>query len=286
MCAGKMWHYGGQAAGAARTRPLPTFSDNPDVWDSYHTLVDDCPASITLDFAIGEHAPLSDRPSLLAVLIHMNEPGEHGLGDGLDPEALRHVEQQLVNAYESKLDALFVGRVRSQGVWQLYFYSAKSQQVEQQASDLLSGFSGWTQELHIKSDPDWAMYFDLLFPDRERLQWIQDRKVCEALLEQGDPLTVPRRVDHFAYFSTSADRQRFIDTLSKDDFEVEEVGFDPQDEELAYTVQMHRTECVELEVIHEVVMRLIVSAAEHDGLYDGWETSVLIPKPESDTLLN
>ena len=265
---------------------MPTFSDNPDAWESYFTTVDDCPASISLDFAVGEHAPLPDRKNMLAVLIHMNEPGEHGLGEGVDPEALRHVEQQVVHAYEQELDVLFVGRVRSQGVWQLYFYGAEDEELERRAAQLLSGFSGWRQELRIKSDPEWELYFELLFPDRERLQWIQDRKVCEALAEQGDPLVVPRRVDHYAYFATSADRQRFIDATSKEHFEVEAVGFDPADEDLAYTVQLHRTECVELESIHEVVMDLVESATEHDGLYDGWETSVLGPESETNQLPN
>ena len=265
---------------------MPTFSDNPDAWETYFTTVDDAPASIALDIAIGEHAPISERSNLLAVLIYMNEPGEHGLGDGVDPEALRHVEQQVVHAYEQELDVLFVGRVRSQGVWQLYFYGIEDDELEQRAAQLLSGFSGWTQELHIKHDPEWELYFQLLFPDRERLQWIQDRKVCEALAEQGDPLVLPRRVDHFAYFATSADRQRFIDASDKEHFEVEEVGFDPEEAELAYTVQLHRTESVELEAIHEVVMGLLISATEHDGLYDGWETSVMAPKSEADPLPN
>ena len=257
---------------------MPTFSDNPDAWETYFTTVDDCPASIALDISVGEHAPLDSKTNLLAVLIYMNEPGEHGLGDGVDPEALRHVEQQVVHAYEQELEVLFVGRVRSQGVWQLYFYGVESDELERRAAQLLSGFSGWKQELHISSDPQWDIYFDLLFPDRERLQWIQDRKVCEALAEQGDPLVIPRRVDHYAFFSTSADRQRFIDASGKEHFEVESVGFDPDEKDMAFTVQLHRTESVELESIHEVVMNLIISATEHDGLYDGWETSVLPAK--------
>lgn len=265
---------------------LPTFSEKPEAWDSYHTLVDDSPASITLDFSVASTAPLTDRSGLLAVLIHMNEPGDHGMGDGQDPEALRHVEQQIVNAYEAKLDALFVGRVRSQGVWQLYFYAPESHEIEKEAVGLLSGFSGWEQELHIKSDPEWEVYYQLLFPDRERLQWIQDRKVCEALAEEGDPLVVPRRVDHFVYFPSSGDRQRFLDAIEKHAFETEEVGFDPDDEELAFTVQIHRTESVELEDIHAVVMKLVTTASEHDGLYDGWETSVMVPKLENDDLPN
>lgn len=265
---------------------MPSFSDNPDAWDSYHTLVDECPAAIALDFSVGESAPLAGRSNLVAVLIHMNDPGEHGMGEGTDSEALRHVEQQIVHAFETQIDALFVGRVRSQGVWQLYFYCAEGDELKDAANDLLSGFSGWKQELHLKSDPEWEVYFELLFPDRERLQWIQDRKVCEALIEQGDPLIIPRRVDHYAYFATAADRQRFIDATAKEDFEVEELGFDSEDQELAYAVQMYRTESVELDTIHEVVMSLIASANEHDGLYDGWETSILTPKTGTNALPN
>ncbi len=273
--------------GERRTRPLlPNFSDNPDDWDSYHTLVDSCPAAIALDFAVGEHAPIAERPGLLAVLIHMNEPGEHGMGDGVDPEALRHVEQQIVYAFEAKIDALFVGRVRSQGVWQLYFYTAETPDIEATATELLSGFSGWKQDIHVRTDPDWEMYFELLFPDRERLQWMRNRKFCEALAAEGDPLVFPRRIDHYAYFATAADRQSFIDAILLDDYEVEELAEDPEENDLGFQVQFFRSDNIELEYIHELVMKLVVLADKFDGMYDDWETTLMVPKIESDSLPN
>lgn len=268
------------------TRLLPNHSDNPDDWDSYHTLVDDCPASIALDFAVGEHAPLAERPGLLAVLIHMNEPGEHGMGEGVDPEALRHVEQQIVYAFEAKLDALFVGRVRSQGVWQLYFYTIESEEIEVKATELLSGFSGWQQDIHVRTDPEWEMYFELLFPDRERLQWMRNRRFCEALAAEGDPLVFPRRIDHYAYFATESDRAAFVEAIKADEYEIEKLAFDEEEGDLAYQVQFYRTDNIELDSIHEVTMKLVVLAAKHDGMYDDWETSILVPISEPDSLPN
>ncbi len=265
---------------------LPTFSDNPDDWDSYHTLVDGAPAAITLDFAVSELAPLADRPGLLAVLIHMNDPGEHGLGDGYDPEALRHVEQQIVYAFEEKIDARFVGRIRSQGVWQLYFYAQEGEEIEKKATQLLSGFSGWEQELHIRTDPEWELYFELLYPRRERLQWIRNRKFCEILAGEGDLLIVPRRVDHYAYFTNAEDRERFIQKVKEEDYDIEELVDDLDEEDFTHRVQFYRTDSIELELIHEEVMKLVELAADFDGIYDDWETSVITSKINEENLPN
>jgi uncharacterized protein (TIGR01619 family) len=264
---------------------LSSFSDSPNDWDTYYTLIDDCPASIALNIDLAQSAPLSGLDRLLAVLVFMNEPGEHGMGDGKDPEILRHVEEQIVRAYEDKLGATFVGRIRGQGAWQLYFYGPDTDSLAPKAAELLSGFSGWEQEVHTRSDSDWSTYFELLFPDRERLQWIQDRRVVEALVRSGDPLVVPRRVDHFAYFSSAEDRKRFVSDVQSEGYEVAELGYD-SDEELGFSVQFFRSETVELEMIHDAVMKLVMTAEEFSGLYDGWETTVMNSQPKRGSLPN
>jgi regulator of RNase E activity RraB len=92
-------------------------------------------------------------------------------------------------------------------------------------------------------------------------------------------------VDHFAYFGAAQDRKNFISRVRKSGFEVAELGYD-SNEDLGYSVQFFRSESVELDEIHDAVMGLVQTAEEFEGLYDGWETSVVSSAPKRDALPN
>lgn len=64
---------------------------------------------------------------------------------------------------------------------------------------------------------------------------------------------------------TPASRSYTIDTTS-DDHET-------------FGAQIFRTDTVELDHIQTVVMKLFKLAEQHDGDYDGWESSVEKPPP-------
>jgi regulator of RNase E activity RraB len=92
-------------------------------------------------------------------------------------------------------------------------------------------------------------------------------------MEHGDPLKRPRRVDHWIYFEVASRRDAFVQAALDDGYEVESAHEDATSER-RFCAQLHRVDSVELEEIHDVVMSLMELAEEHDGEYDGWETSV------------
>ncbi len=169
----------------------------------------------------------------------------------------------------------FVARVRNHASWQVTFYGPSGK------GNVLSSLCQQLAELHSreteageKPDPDWSYYNDFLMPDQERRQWMQDRRVVETLAENGDPLTKPRRVDHWAYFPTGEQRDAYVAAAAAEGFVVQEVSDDAEYDGMAYGSQLHRVDSVQLSDIHDVVMLLHQLAASSGGEYDGWETSV------------
>jgi regulator of RNase E activity RraB len=106
-------------------------------------------------------------------------------------------------------------------------------------------------------------------PNAERMRWMTDRRVVEVLEDRGDIHSTPRRVDHWAYFPTAEARQSFVEAALQADFDLESI-----DDDERCCARVFRTDTVELEHIHAVVMILFELANQHGGDYDGWETSV------------
>jgi hypothetical protein len=121
-------------------------------------------------------------------------------------------------------------------------------------------------------DDRWSYYRDFLYPSHDRLQWIQNRRVVEALSRRGDPLSIERRVDHVVYFDDELGRATFSKEVTALGFDISE-GRPPGDGG-KYGLSVHRLDSVELEHIHDVTLQLTRLARQHGGSYDGWETHV------------
>ncbi|MDB4955723.1 MAG: Zn-dependent protease with chaperone function [Myxococcales bacterium] len=110
--------------------------------------------------------------------------------------------------------------------------------------------------------------------EREHLE--QDKQTIAVLVARGDPLTTPRSVQHWACFNTAQDRARFIAEAKSSGFESEEDDRDPGESD-PFGVILTRTDRVDLESIHAVVMNLVTMANRYSGDYDGWESPVQEP---------
>jgi regulator of RNase E activity RraB len=210
--------------------------------------------------------------TLYWVRISMLDSGVHGMGTAAEAEALRPLEDRLVDA-ATNIELVYVGRLRNDGVWQLTFYGSSNRddalsELAREVRDI-----GRETEVGTMDDADWSYYNGFLRPDRERRQWMQDRRLVDVLEKHGDSLTAARRVDHWAYFRTADARDGFVVDTSQAGFEVEATP-DDADEPFRFGAQVFRTDSVELEEIHDVVMMLIRLVERHEGGYDGWKTSV------------
>jgi hypothetical protein len=241
-------------------------------WDFYPCKVDDAPASIFLDMRYGRGGPPAGADTLYWLAIEMIHSDEHGMGSNVELEALIPVEDRMI-ASASSLGLAYVGRLRNNGRWQLTFYGPAGLEKALKRISTAEDLGGRPADVGTQPDREWSYYRDFLYPNAERRQWMKDRALTHVLAEHGDRAETSRRVDHWIYFASPEKRDAFVVAARAEGFVVEaRDDADHADQPLG--AQLYRTDTVELPHIHDVVMLLVRLAAEHDGDYDGWETSV------------
>ena len=235
-------------------------SEDDDCLEFYPCLVDGEPASIYVNLRF-EHAPPADHDTRYTVAILMRERGEHGIGTEAEAAALDLVEEALM-ARAHGLGVTYVGRLRARGVWEVTFYGPRGHLAPLRT--LATERAGDRRVAAIMNpEPAWTYYRELLLPDAERRQWMDDRRIVQILREHGDRLATPRRVDHLLTFPTATARDAFVAAIA---------GFVVESEGLA--VRVHRTDPVELDHIHDVVMTLVDAATRVGGRYERWVAGI------------
>ena len=240
-------------------------------WESYPCRVDDEPASILLNLAYREQRP-PGHDTLYFAGLEILEPGDHGMGLEPDVKELWRLED-LISAAATTNGFTYVGRVRSQGDWQLAFYavSGKDDELESLVVEAL-GEADRGYRIDSNPDAEWGYFHDFLMPDAERWQWIMNRRVVTNLEKSGDVHTIPRPVDHFIDFQDRSRRDAFLSAARERGFTAEAGTQEEGDDR--HTAQLVRADPVTLGHIHEVVMDIIELAEAHAGDYNGWGAPV------------
>lgn len=241
-----------------------------DRWDFYLCHVEDRAASIAFDEGLFADTPQAARPWLLTVRVPLRSPREDGLPDGSENDVLGPWEDQLEAALADRCDAVYVGRLQTNGARELFFYAPDPGAFESAVDAFAPAPFGYEVDLASDEDPGWRQYREFLFPGPVERRWIQDRHVVDALEEHGDLLDVARPVDHWLYFPDAAQR----DAFARD---AEALGFTctpGEAEDGRASAQLCRADPVRLGHIHGVTSELTRLAAAHDGEYDGWGTRV------------
>jgi uncharacterized protein (TIGR01619 family) len=239
-------------------------------WDFYPCVIEDAPASILLDLRFEREERPAGATTLYRMRVQMLEPEDHGMGSAAETAAINALEEQLV-ARATEGELTYVGRVRAAGLWELVFYGPPERGAVLQAMREL--ITDRRTYLDVRPDAEWGFYTEFLLPDAERRQWMADRRIIDVLREKGDALATPRSVEHWLYFATAEDRDRFTAAAKELGFAIDDT--EERDDAPSFVVQLSRDDSVELDHIHDVVMQLHELAAAHGGDYDGWETPVV-----------
>src|SRR5205814_6517689 len=176
-----------------------------DAFDFYPCLVDGAPATIYLNLRFEHERPVG-ADTRYTIVIRMRDPGPDGAGTAEEADVLNAFEERAIEELAAH-ELVYVGRLRKQGSWDISFYGPPGQ------DDAVRAFAERTDRMavvDVQRDETWRFYVELLFPDAERLQWMDDRRLVQILGEQGDNHATPRRVDHWAYFATAAARDAFV----------------------------------------------------------------------------
>jgi hypothetical protein len=241
-----------------------------DDWDFYPCRIDEYPASIFVNLRYDGQQPPADATTLYRVRLPMREPDDHGMGTPAEATAMNTFEEEVARR-ASEAGLIYVGRIRTRADWELVCYGAPDRSAAIQA--IREVFVGRRTDLDVRPDPDWGYYREILLPDAERRRWMHDRRLTEVLAQEGDSLTTPRRVDHWAHFPTADARDRFVEAATRAGFQLQRAA-ELKAKQLPFGAQVYRVDAVELEHIHDVVMQLVELAAHDGGEYGGWESLV------------
>lgn len=251
-----------------------------DAWEFYICRVEDAPASIFLNLGFEAVAPVAGADTLYVVHIELLDRDEHGMGSSAEADLLRSVEDRITEGAQA-MGLYYVGRMRSRGAWQLVFYGPAgwldALKPTHTTTELLAGRK---VDVRTMPDPDWGFYREYLLPDADSRQWIANRKVVEALQDQGDTLTVPRPVAHWVLFATAAERAAFLSDAEHQGFAVVNLVDDAEGPR-PFGAQLQRVDAVDLDHIHDVAMSLVELARRYAGSYDGWEAPIERPTDEA-----
>ena len=243
-------------------------------WDFYFSNVDGKPGSLYVDLGLKTVAPIADKPNLAWVYVQMNNPREDGFSSQEESEMLFKIEDALVERIASVHDAVYAGRLTSDGNRELYFYLGDTAGYDKTVQNVMSAFPEYRYSPGSKEDAGWGGYLDFLYPAPPQFQSIQNRRVVHQLQQQGDILTKERDVRHWIYFKTEANREEFLAKIKDDNFTVENKTTAEPGGEYPYCLVIKRADKVDWGSVDNYVLYLCGLADETDGEYDGWETSV------------
>jgi hypothetical protein len=186
---------------------IPAHTEN---WAPYRRKVPDAAVqSIIVDLGLREIAPIKERPFCMRIDIIMNSPDKHGM---ISPEEFETLSA-MDDAFESGLavhGVSYAGRVSARGKISVYLYVSDPGRIEGSLSAVMAQFPPYKYEQKVDREDDWNSYFHILYPEPIELQTLHNSMLIGNLRKQGDKLEKARPVDHWIYFSSEADRERFI----------------------------------------------------------------------------
>lgn len=154
------------------------------------------------------------------------------------------------------------------GWCELYFYVKEPKGVEQKVQKVLQD-GKLKYENSIVKDARWDFYHKNLFPSEFEFLLIEGFKIVDELELEGDDITKPREIEHYIFFDTPTQKDRF---LSK----VEKLGYLYKDEieSDSYGIAIVKEDTLSKDRVLEFTKELYELIKEDRGIYELWSTTL------------
>jgi hypothetical protein len=203
------------------------------------------------------------------VRVFMRRPRPDGLSSNEEFDELVRVEDSLEEAIANVSDTTYVGRNTSGGNRDFYFYTADPKAFAEAIEARMSAHPEYQFEIGSRSDPEWSVYCEFLYPSADDLQRIMNRRVTDNLAAHGDNLSEPRPIDHFAYLPNAVAAANLRGFLGGQDFVIDEPRVDGGSVVLTFKRSDRPDQ------IDDVVVPTARRVQELGGEYDGWGCEVV-----------
>ncbi|MBA1437949.1 MAG: DUF695 domain-containing protein [Epsilonproteobacteria bacterium] len=177
-------------------------------------------------------------------------------------------KESIVTLLELDEFSKYVGTRIVDGWSELYFYAQESKSLTKKIHPLLSSLQ-YPYETNVTKDNKWEFFHNYLYPSELEWHHIKSEHIITMLLEEGDDVTKERPVEHYVYFDTPTQKEKFMKQLPfegfifKDEIELEEFDNGIALEKI-HAVDKHSV-ALHVEQIYEKVI-------QECGYYEGWST--------------
>lgn len=242
----------------------------PEHWESYIGEWQKGPGSVTFRMDLYKKSPQAELPYVVVTGLNFVPCREDGLPEKEAFEKLYRVDDSLKVLIDRSVKNEFAGTFTYQCERLGYFYVADTMGIRSKLRQLYRmEFNREDFYINIKKDEKWESYRKFLYPNEITMEYIENEKVTSKLLEAGDDLSKPRLVDHWVYFKTETDRDRFEEAIKKEGYKTDQSS--PATEK-RYPIRISRKDMVDLASISNQTLALKKTAIKFRGEYDGWET--------------
>ncbi len=250
-------------------------SATPEQWSTFPGEIDGKPASYLIDWSWLERGPDPKRTVCIRVRLEFSEQDGNGFPSEEEYPRLSDAVDAIVDQVRRRLDAVHVGERTHDGARELFLYAKSSKGLGEAAAKAVAGRWSPDPSVAIEDDKSWSVFAEELAPDSWQMRYMLDVGVVYALKDAGDALEAPRKIEHYAVFPTHADRRAFIEWCTEHGFAIDGESDDPDDDELPFGLDFSHVGTVELEDLVGRTSALEEAAAEHNGMYDGWQSPVI-----------
>jgi uncharacterized protein (TIGR01619 family) len=246
-------------------------------WEVFVCQIGDHNAFVAYDQGLSETIDGLAPTSLLKIKATIKQPNEQGLPQKAELDDLNLLEQVLETQIR-EYEGVPVGRVTVAGLRIFYYYVDLCDADCKTMVDAFAQQTGYELRFTTRLDTGREGYWQDLYPSEDERQIAADMRTIDELRLRGDDLNQSRKVEHWAYFADEDQMTSFVDWLKSQSFSIESARAvnpeDSVDEQHSHRVRFFHELAPTLSNVSEVTITLANKAREHNGDYDGWETSV------------
>lgn len=240
-------------------------------WEVYMAGYEKGPGSTLVNMSYKANAPFRQYPFLLIAGVTFPDCDSTGLPAKTAFDQLYAVSDQIQAILSNyKLAGTFTYQCERMD----YYYLADTAGLRNKLEPVYKNFPRLQPILKIRTDTSWEAYLSFLYPNEETQEYMANEKILLHLVKEGDNLSQPRQVDHWLYFSSSADRDRFSAYIVTEKYKIENKQL-VAEARLPYQLQISRVDKVDIGAITAITTSLRKKAEQYGGDYDGWETFVI-----------
>lgn len=254
-----------------------------DNWESYVVNKEKGLMYVSVNMDLNYTKP--NYRNLLVVGIKTNKCLKNGYPDAEGLEELYVFSDSIANIVDSKTKNRLAGILTYQCTGFDVFYVKDTLDLRNSINQTIQkNFNQSKNYLVVERDRNWDYYKNTLYPKELDEDFFINQDFLRELVEEGDDLTVPRELKHWAYFKNPKKRDKFIEDVKKLEFAIDSVNYKKDKKFLdglnslyysrvrtyPYEVKISRKDSINPASISKLTKTLIFLANSLSGKYDGW----------------